>query len=770
MKKTLLVVFLLLRFSINAQPPVTMPSMEICDVNNFGFGEFDLTSQIPAILNGLNPGTTTVTFHETQAGAQTGTDAIVNPNFYVNISPLVQTIFIRVVDTNTSDVYFSSIDLIVNPLPISNPAVLTFCDPTELALYDLNQATNQILAGATGNTVSYHETLTDAQIGANPLPPIYAPITPGQQILFARVQNNFTGCFSITTLTLETNTCNTTCPAPTNLAATVIGQNFASFSWNSSGMVTVWEVLVLPLGVPTPLPNTTGFVVTQTNPFVFTGLSPNTCYSFYVRTVCNPSPSPTRSAWSGPLDFCTSDCTNSGQCPDSLVLNAFVDENNNGIKDTGEINFNYGSFVYQINDSGTNQYGASNNGSYYIFDPNPANSYDFSFAVDSALGSYYTSSVSHNNITVAAGSGTNFRYFPVLSITPHVDVAAMLTPVGLPRPGFQHSNRITYQNLGSQTIPSGTLTYSHQSNVSIVSISQAGTTPTASGFSYNFTNLAPFEIRYIQVNLQVPTIPSVTLGDLITNTVMVQANNDINLSNDSATLTQTIVGSYDPNDKSESHGGKIVHGNFTSGDYLYYTIQFENTGTANAEFVTIVDVLDSQLDETTFEQLTASHAVNTRREGNQLTWHFYDIDLPPTVANPTGSHGYVTFRIKPKAGYAIGDIIPNTASIYFDYNPAIVTNTYATEFVQSMGIGTFNAHAISMVPNPASTWITINNNNAEKISKVVIYDISGKRVLSLNNSALNSINVDVSPLLKGIYLVEVSSETNLKTSKKLILN
>ena len=55
--------------------------------------------------------------------------------------------------------------------------------------------------------------------------------------------------------------------------------------------------------------------------------------------------------------------------------------------------------------------------------------------------------------------------------------------------------------------------------------------------------------------------------------------------------------------------------------------------------------------------------------------------LPVSVANTMTGKGYITFKIKPKPGYAVGDIIPNNASIYFDFNPAIITNTFQTEFV-----------------------------------------------------------------------------------------
>jgi uncharacterized repeat protein (TIGR01451 family) len=229
------------------------------------------------------------------------------------------------------------------------------------------------------------------------------------------------------------------------------------------------------------------------------------------------------------------------------------------------------------------------------------------------------------------------------------------------------------------------------------------------------------------------------------------------------------VGSYDPNDKSESHGGKIGLDNFTSNDYLYYTVQFENTGTANAQFIRIDDVLDAGLDESTFEMINASHTVNTKREGNQLTWHFYNINLPPTVNNPTSSHGYVHFKIKPKTGFALGDAIPNTASIYFDYNPAIITNTCNTEFFQTLGNPSFTANTITLYPNPTSNAVQITNSLNETITNVALYEVSGKLVKQLTETNHSQITVDLQTLAKGLYFVEITTASNTKQIKKLII-
>ena len=764
--------FLFLSVTLYAQPPGLLPDYSLCDVDgsNDGYTTFDLNANLSFILTGLDPATTTITFHPSGTDSSNNINVIPNPSAYINVIPNTQLIGIRIVDNNTNQVYLTAMNLVVVPLPISNSAQLTyFYEPFELNFfYLLNQADSQITGGAAGSTVTYYHTLVEAQNGINPIDPnnMYVPsVIPGVEIVYARVTNNTTGCYSVTTLTLTT-TGGSGCPAPTNLVASQITDTSFALSWTSGGPVGYSLACIVPQGMP---PSDANAIVTSVNPgpFVFTGLSPNTCYDVYVKTVCSPTSS---SQWSTPLNICMPDCANNGNCSQALVLTAFIDSNNNGLKDTGEVNFNYGNFVYQINDSGMNLYGNSNDGSYYIFDDNPSNSYDISFAVNTALGAYYTSSVSHNNITLPNGSGANTLYFPIVNIQSYIDARVNLYPSGQPRPGFDYGNIIYYQNYGSQTIANGTLTFTKDSNLSIISISQAGTTPTSTGFTYDFTNLAPFEVRHISVNLGVPAIPTVNLGDLLTNSVTVQINNDADATNNTATLSQIVVGSYDPNDKSESHGGKIGLNTFTSNDYLYYTINFENTGTASAEFIRVEDGLDARLDESTFEMLNASHTVNTKRDGNQLTWHFYNINLPPTVNNPNNSHGYVYFKIKPKSGYVVGDIIPNTASIYFDYNPAIVTNTFNTELFATLVTRNFESSNYVISPNPANTTVQINlQNTSETIDHILITDMLGKKIRKIDNITNNQSLIDIADFSQGVYFIEIITENNLKQVKKLVI-
>ena len=67
---------------------------------------------------------------------------------------------------------------------------------------------------------------------------------------------------------------------------------------------------------------------------------------------------------------------------------------------------------------------------------------------------------------------------------------------------------------------------------------------------------------------------------------------------------------------------------------------------------------------------------------------FQDIHLVDSFHNEPQSHGYITYRIKPKNNLVIGDVINNSASIYFDFNAPVITNTQKTKVVKTTAIWT----------------------------------------------------------------------------------
>jgi uncharacterized repeat protein (TIGR01451 family) len=347
----------------------------------------------------------------------------------------------------------------------------------------------------------------------------------------------------------------------------------------------------------------------------------------------------------------------------------------------------------------------------------------------------------------------------------YTDLSVSIVADESPRPGFTYTNTIVYSNLGSQSI-SGTVSFVNDPIVAITANSQSGVVYNSNGFSYNFTNLLPFETREITVTMQVPLIPIVELGDLLTNTAnIVPLAGDVAVENNSSESTQEIIGSYDPNDKTESRGSEILITEFTNADYLYYTIRFENTGTASAINVNISDVLHAGLDAASIRMVGASHEYVLDRVDNQLNWNFSNIMLPAAIDNPEGAKGFVHFKVKPLPGYQVGDNISNTASIFFDFNPAIVTNTFVSTFVQQLGTEDLSVAHFNVYPNPAKEQLYIDANT--NIDKVTIYDLLGKTIKSTMVNG-TSTTVDVSEMASGLYLVEISNGSSRNISKLII--
>lgn len=768
---TLTFFLLIINFGTLAQVQLTA-----CSNQSNGTQNFDLTWAIPDLLGIQNPEDFTFTFHISQTNAQANVNPISNPSNFSNTSN-PQLIWVRFVSISTSEVTINSFSLQVNPIPYSSSgASLLFCHPTEPPLFNLDDSIPQFLASMyyyhyDTTTFSFFTTYSNAIENENEIQDsMFIPTIFPRQTIYVRLTDVTTGCFSINTVTLNTsNNCNSDCQIATNITTNDITETSINVTWsnatNSSNVPVLWFVGIVPFGESF---NGSYNLRTQTPSFTFAGLTQNTCYSIYIASYCSITGVFSIST-TGPFDVCLIDCTNNGQCPEQLNLIAFIDENNNGIKDDNEILFNSGSFVYEINDSGETIYGNSGNGNFSIFEPNPDNSYNFSFEVNDALTAHFSSTATYSNITAPEGSGLSTYYFPITSIQPYADVSVTLLGNSQPRPGFTYTNTIAIKNNSYTTVPFGNISFAKDNDVTIISVSEISIVSTAAGFDYSYSDLAPFETRNLTVTMQVPTMPTVNLGDVLTNSVSIEAIEDeVNLTNNTFSLSQVVVGSYDPNDKNESHGGKIVFADFTADDYLYYTIRFENTGTAAAEFIRIEDTLENGIDETTFEMLNASHQYNVRRTDNQLVWHFLDIDLPPTIEDAELSQGFIHFKIKPKPGFAIGDVIENTAEIYFDYNPPIITNTIETEFVENLSVADFSNSTVILYPNPTNDSFQIKLNGNDAIQQISVYDVVGKRIYYTENLNLNSTSVDVNNFNRGIYLVEVITTSNQKLVNKIV--
>ncbi|WP_445713086.1 DUF7619 domain-containing protein [Flavobacterium sp.] len=800
--------------SCNQEQPGQPESYSTC-LNGSSQACFNLTDNDVNLMGTLNPAEHVISYHTTNDDANNNVNPLASP-YCVGLG-VNQPIYARVTNTSNGNSYISVFFLHVTEhifvQPALNPMEQCDQDNNGSITFDLTTTAAQL---NTTNSLSYFTSQADAENNQNAITtPNSFTISVQANIIPIFIRETIASdCDKIYTFNLQTfANCNlaSVCSLANSLCG-ALGLTFQNtINVPSSGNMGCLSTTPNPTWFYLPVSNsgTINLIVQQSvDPSFNTGANIDVDYIVYgpfsdATSGCNGqltannivSCSYSSSAVEYPIipnaiagqyylimvtNFSNqpgyiriSDIGNSQGTIDcsGIRLNAFLDTNTNGIQDNGENNFPLGQFQYEMNNNGTIHNVTSPTGVYNIYENNPTNSYDFNYIIDPAYAAMYSlSTATYNNISIISGAGVTTYNFPITVIQSYNDLAVTIIPQNAPRPGFTYTNKVYYANIGNQTIATGSVSFNKDVATTITSISQSGTVTTPTGFTYDFTNLLPFEYREITVTLQVPTIPTVNAGDYLTNTASIfPLTNDIVIENNNSSLSQMIINAYDPNDKMESHGEEILYSSFSSEDYLYYTIRFENTGNASAINVRINDVLDARLDENSIKMINASHTYVLDRVANNLTWKFDNIMLPVSIANTNIGKGYVMFKVKPKAGYAVGDIISNTASIYFDFNPAIITNTFNTSFVTTLGTNTFENNPFILYPNPADDYVTITTNNNKTIKSIVVYDVLGKVIISkdCNDTLMQTINT--SELKTGIYLIDIMSNDNARTTKKLII-
>lgn len=257
------------------------------------------------------------------------------------------------------------------------------------------------------------------------------------------------------------------------------------------------------------------------------------------------------------------------------------------------------------------------------------------------------------------------------------DVKIDFFPQNVARPGFDVYYRIKYTNNGT-TIMSGTVNFTFDAGkMNFINSTLPLSSQNANVLTWNYANLYPMQSGYITVKFTIlppPTVNSMDRIPLSANVTSVAT--DHYPANNSYSMNDVVVNSYDPNDKTVLEGNMILYQDID--EYLHYVVRFQNTGTASAVNVKIVDSFVDKLDPATFEVVEFSHNGSVQIKNNVAEFIFDNINLPDSTTDEPGSHGYVSFKIKPSYNAYTGNTINNTANIYFDFNAPIITNTTAT--------------------------------------------------------------------------------------------
>ena len=340
----------------------------------------------------------------------------------------------------------------------------------------------------------------------------------------------------------------------------------------------------------------------------------------------------------------------------------------------------------------------------------------------------------------------------------HHDVEVVIVPHGATRPGFDTGFSLIYKNKGNQ-LASGSIDFSFDE--SVLEFLYAGVLPTSittGNLSWNYTGLMPFESRSIDVtfnaNSPVET-PALNIGDVLNFSAVINPLGGDELPLDNAfSISQTVVGSFDPNEKQCLEGETAPP--LQIGDYLHYVINFENTGNFAAENVVIKDMIDAgKFDVGSLQVLGASHAELPVVTGNKVEFYFQGINLEPNA------YGYVAYKIKTKPDLPIGATVTNKANIYFDFNLPVETNTASTTF-QNLGAGNVSAISVKLYPNPAHQSVSVSSPSV--IRSVTLYDLQGRIVLKKLFDT-TEVSINVADLSNGVYAIETVTDSGRKVEK-----
>jgi len=384
---------------------------------------------------------------------------------------------------------------------------------------------------------------------------------------------------------------------------------------------------------------------------------------------------------------------------------------------------------------------------------------------------YFTVSPSNIVVDFPTTSSPYSQDFCIYADGVYNDLEVTILPVTAASPGFNASYQIIYKNKGTTTL-SGSVDFTFNNDVQdYVNASPVPDTQSVGSLVFNYVNLLPFETRVIALtmNLNTPTDATnpVNEGDVLDFVATINPVSGDEMPDDNIfELHQTVVNSYDPNDKTCLEGTEIHTSKV--GEYVHYMIRFENNGTANAVNVVVKDIIDTaKYDINTLIPQHGSHNFVTRvRFTNTVEFIFENINLPFDDAN---NDGYVAFKIKTLATLVDGDVFENNAEIYFDYNAAIITNVAQTTVASVLAISDYEIDTtIGMYPNPANVYVKVKSVN--NLKEITIIGINGRVIQTVSVIGLQTEKeIDISSLSQGIYFIKVLSDKGQQV-KKIVKN
>lgn len=439
----------------------------------------------------------------------------------------------------------------------------------------------------------------------------------------------------------------------------------------------------------------------------------------------------------------------------SITGKLYADLNSNNVLDTGEPML----LNKKVTESGTGRFGFSGpNGEYsvlvldsgnYSVGPDPL--YYFT-PVPSIHNAYFSSIQQTDSLNDFAFQPNGFFNDLCITITP-------ATPF---RQGMNATYLINYENIGTTTINNCSVIFFPHNLVSYVGSNVAPFSVAPDSVLWNIGTLTPFQTGSIvvTVNVQLGT----PIGTTINSGARIEpVAGDANPNCNTNYWEVITTGAVDPNDILVNRTTHFTT-EFPNPPFLEYLIRFQNVGNDTAFTVRIFNPIDTnKLEINSLEFVASSHPVDMQYVFHErhMKFTFNNILLVDSTTNEPMSHGFVRYKIKPKSNLVANDSILNNATIHFDFETPVLTNTALTTVetptslpaMEIPGKGT-----IQLWPNPAKEKLNVGitlRQPAEITLKVL--NIFGQAVAAKKVNAErgeNRFELPMEELPAGVYLIK----------------
>lgn len=530
-----------------------------------------------------------------------------------------------------------------------------------------------------------------------------------------------------------------TCPKPIDLIASNTTQTSVDLTWTEVGTATTWKVEFGPSGFT---PGTGTSIITNLNQYSLVGLTPATCYDFYVRSMCSASDS---SVLSVKGLFCTNQVPATVpisidfETPSGFTLVNNVAGNNwyIGTDTAHTVNNTSGgqNALYISNDNGlTNTYTIANSAAVVwayrdvYFAPSSA---DYVLSFDWRL---YGETDNWDYMNVYAG--------PLNTPTPLYLSYNIIPPVGSDTLASYINLQSTYQ---TKTIILPQAQYSGQTKRIFFcwrNDSADGTQPPAAVDNISITSSgisncdAPTNVAVSSITASGATVTWTPGGTETSWQVEYKVSTSSNWTIPTPVSTPTILlqglqnnTTYDVRVKALCNPGESV---YTS------SVQFTTTGGTVTFTITAT--------ATGPGTITPTGAVSVVSGSNQL------------------------FTFTPNTGcevstLLIDNILVTNPGLSYNFSNVTTDHTIQVTF-GTIGINESEiAQLVELFPNPTSAFIDIKVKNDQLLVKETkLFDMYGKLIqfVELHD---NNARVDVSHLSAGVYFIKMDSAKGTITKK-----